>query len=209
MGTSDKWSVIDSLVEDYEFTFRPLLEGRSLASYLDKDAPVAIDLLASPAAIFDHFRNLPYDSPKLGISVSKSSNKQDWIQRMGIKHIQGDLKSGTTWGNISKELEGRKANLILERGWFGLKFMPNSIGFFHYAIQRSWEMLSDENGTLFAEFPETDFLGLTDEEMTAWTNQLKSGGINAAWDPGAIFPMIRLTKTYDSPKNIHSLGINK
>lgn len=202
----DSWSVINSPASDYEDSFRYLLEGRNLISFLsDKEAPVVIDLMASPAALYDLFKRLPISVPKMGISVSRSPFKQhekDLVRRHGIKHLQADLTSGKSWAEIKEELQGRKAHLILERGWFGLSFLPASRGFFQYACQKSWDMLSEENGTMLAQFPAVNDVGTWSKDMDSWVGRLQSGGVEAMWDFGNIHPAIKLVKNTNSPQRL-------
>lgn len=86
----------------------------------------------------------------------KWQTKIDEYKNLGHKlnHnvVEGDILSGSLYDNLEEKLNGRKADLIIERMFLGLEFMPAEPYKLSSILEKWYEMLN-EDGIMFVQPP--------------------------------------------------------
>jgi len=203
--TCDKWPVYGSLIESYEDDFRPVLGSVSISSFVRRrSAPVVIDLMSPSDTLADLFMKFP-NKPKLGIAHSyrdrRDKEKLDRDEKLGIKQVSGDILELETWNEIEETLDGKKADLIIERAIKGKDFITSDIRIHAVLLNKAWKLLSNDNGMLLAEVPHQRFdLLLRDKPITLfdWISFVKKKGVNIDFN----WHVLKLVKTSNSPQNL-------
>lgn len=90
----------------------------------------------------DHRKNLT-------MYIDKFKNK---ILDVNHNVIEGDMLSDNLYNNLEKKLKGRKVDLIVERMFKGIEFMPAEPYKLSKILGKWYEML-DENGIMFVQSP--------------------------------------------------------
>lgn len=201
------WIVYDSNISSYEYGFESVLKrGEHILDFVkNKPYPVVIDFLASSAALADLFRDLP-DKPKYGLSVSLEDQRNS-IQRqrdnqLNIHHITGDITQSFTWKAISKKLNGRKADLIIERGVGALYNIPANPRLYSILMRKAWRLLSDQYGVMLVEIPNKIAASKADIPMNKWFNMLREAGIQVSYSGprNELNEALKIIKTPESPQ---------
>ncbi|MCX6732083.1 MAG: hypothetical protein NTV98_00910 [Candidatus Roizmanbacteria bacterium] len=153
--------------------FNSLLETRRRAGSM-----TMIDLLAYPDAIRSLKKSVfseinEFAGLSVGMSDSRSSSQIDEDSSAGITHITGDLNKRNTWDNIEDWLGGKKAHLIIERGFGGLHFLPTHLPYYKYAIQKIWDMTSSDGGMVLLQIPPKKILEQNGINISRWINLLR------------------------------------
>jgi hypothetical protein len=205
------WVTDYSNFADHEDYFSVVLNKVNLREYLGKiQNPTVIDLMAPGSALLDLFENLPQNN-KLGISVSTLKdvrNSQQALGEKGIIHLVGDLLSTKTWKAIDQALDGRKTDLIVERGLSGIAFIPVRKDLYTLAARTIWNRLNPNGGIILAEIPSFAQFAELDVNLYAWKDKLVEMGINAEYFGGAGFRYsgkIFIQRLPDSPDKLPSL----
>ena len=144
------------------------------------DFPVVIDLMASTAALVSLKDENFFPSRNMsGLAVSYSDRRaQKRIQQdyeMGIEELGGDLGKLSTWKKIQEWLGNRKANLIMERGYAGLHYVPTKCSYYKFVIGRLWDMLDPNGGVVVLQTP--NFETLTKErniKIEKWLKECRA-----------------------------------
>ncbi|QQG41851.1 MAG: hypothetical protein HYV90_00865 [Candidatus Woesebacteria bacterium] len=210
-GDPDYWKTYGSSIEDYDKSFRAVLEGGHIVDLVrDSNEPVVVDLMSSTEAIASLFGQLS-QSNKLGIAVSSEDDrlpdKKRRDDQMGIKHVPGDLSQPASWKTLKETLGGRKANLILERGGMGVQSLPFNENFYGYVFNRLWEIVSEDGGTILIQGSTTHALEQTGIRVKEWVDLLKSNGVDVVLDVGEDdfgfdYTTLKIVKTPESPKKL-------
>lgn len=179
--------------------FRGVLFGRSIGSFArGKTAPVVLDIMSPSDTIRDLFKDVK-DGNKLGIAVSLSDRRSKFRKqadrKLGIEQIAGDLMKSSTWNEIDKKLNGRKVDLIMERGELGLRYVPDSPKFLAIIVSKLWNLLSFENGTALLQLGNCDVI-------KSWLNLLSERNIDAYFNVGISGSVLRIDKTLTSPAKL-------
>jgi len=150
------WDMYGRDISSYEWSFLEVLDGKIKDLLKNKKDPVVIDLMSPTDAIYSLFLEIP-DEKKLGLAVSledlRTIKNKKWDAKMNIKEIAGDLLEFSTWNRIEEELNGRKADLIMERAVDGLLCIPKNPELYTILLNKAWKLLSKDGGILLAEFP--------------------------------------------------------
>ncbi len=188
----DFWNVYGSSYRDYERSFRPF--KFSFDDFLkDRKSPIVIDLLAPTRTITGLFGSLRKDEAR-GIAVSLSDQRTRREKRLdgtlGITHVSGNLSDIATWKKLEEELGNQKADLIIERGVGGCRYLPKNDLYLLFALRRIWNMLSSNDGTFFAESYEFNH-----DHIFEWVEYAQSRSVDAEFRYG----ILRAVKHTDSP----------
>ncbi len=165
-GTPEQiyWWIYNSGIDRYNETFRGVL-GSSVLDHVSKMLtrsggvkPLVVDFMASTSAV----RSL--DEALLnrgmvgidGIAVSLTDDIREQKLRSGernIRHFPGNLGRLATLRDLESSLNGRKIDLIIERGLDGLKCVPNHGGYYGPVLNEMWGMLNTEGGEMLLQTP--------------------------------------------------------
>jgi len=150
------WGMYGKDVSNYGWSFLGVLDENIKDLLKNRKNPVVIDLMSPTDAIYSLFLEIP-DKKKLGLAVSledmRKRKKKNRDAEMNIKEIAGDLMKSSTWDTIEEELDGRKADLIMERAVDGLECIPQNPKLYAILLNKAWKLLSKDGGILLAEFP--------------------------------------------------------
>ena len=205
-GTHESWTVYERSFSDYLEDFYQVVNGKLLIEHLQSlEKPTVVDLCSGPGAIKDLFYSLDQKN-KLGVAVGLTDMRNDReIARdfsNGIQCVSGDLVDTKTWAKLRKTLNGRKADLVVESAVAGLWRFPQNKKFYAIALNRAWSLLSENNGTLLAEVPESGVLGEAGIDMPRWKGLLKDRDFDFAYEFDSGSGFLRLKRSIDSPKNL-------
>jgi len=214
--SSDSWDVYDSTSTDYDLTFMAISRRRDLVDILaSAEEPIVIDFLASTSAVremvgSDRLQNRSVKP--LGIAVGltdrRTPEEKEVDNSLNIHYVAGSIFSLDTWEKIEEKLGGKKASLIVERGLGALTDMPRSPIIFRDIIGKLWDMLSNDEGEMFLQFP--DVAELTDykHDLMNWQVRLLENGVDCTFAYG-LMPMARIKKEQDSPENLPFLKLSE
>lgn len=199
----DQWGAYNSSLREYEITLDPVLFGQKIKDLVSHaEEPTIIDFLAPSGTIRQLFKQLPQPR-KLGIAISlldkRSESEKYYDASLGITQISGDLADTTTWREIRERLNGKKANLIIERGLAGLETIPPHPLFYAMSLQRMWSMLA-ENGVLLAQINyqgEFKHLGIN---IQKFQEAMISANIETCINLDMGYGFIYIKKNPDSPR---------
>jgi hypothetical protein len=179
-----RYSATHSPIDVYRNWFFSVLKGHTIVDLvINEEKPVVIDLMSATGALSTLFEKLP-QRDKLGIAVSLGDSRTDEDiaedNSLGIEQVVGDIVSSSTWRDIKESLQGRKADLIMERSLGGIRTLPCSKLVYLTLLQRAWDILADE-GTMLLQPP---FDKKTHEPLplTELMAHLRSLGIDARSD---------------------------
>lgn len=142
------------------------------------------------------------EDEKLGIAVTLVDRRSDEVRRqdaaMNIHHISGDILKKPTWTQIGKVLDGRRADLILERALAGLIYIPKDDKLLYLLLNRAWNLLAD-NGTMLIQVPFG--YGVENPQSNKWVDYLNQNLIDARLGQRSL----KLVKKSDSPANLPTI----
>lgn len=207
------WKPYGSDISSYDATFRLAL-GTSIASFInDRKAPVVVDLMAPSFTLLSLFA-IVSDKNNFGLAVSLSDERtrvQKWRDKgLNVIQLAGDIMSSATWRNIDEVMQGRKADLIMERALGGLDIIPPQPKLYAILINKAWKILSDKEGVMLLHTPHDSSLLAAGIHIQDFVNNLKANGINAECFKSGVpislvtpaSSVLKLIKTPDSPKNL-------
>lgn len=199
----DDWNVHGRDFDSYMEDFYSLISFDEIYKILrPKTEPVVIDLMAPTEAIASLFDKLPHPK-KHGIAVGLGDDRNVFQKRrdeaLGIEQITGDLMNTKTWANLRKTLNGKKADIVVETAMAGWNYMPRDARFYSLMLERTWDLLSEQNGILLAEIPTSLTLAEAGVDMPRWRESLDRSGVSYVYENAFENGYLRLTKTQDSP----------
>lgn len=190
------WPIYDSNHSAYKNHFSEF--QRSIEDISKIENPVVIDLLSSSSAIRSLFLDTLHEDMK-GVSVGledlRPGNIRVIDRKLHVTHIVGDLGKPSTWDCIKTELGERKANLILERGYAGVAYLPQDPLYFLYAMDKIWNTLSSENGTFIGDFIQ---ISIPKNSIYNWSENMQKKGIDIECGINSI----KVVKHIDSPQKL-------
>ncbi len=203
---NDNWTCYGSPIEAYEDEFKPVLDSENIVDLVKKkSSPVVIDLMAPSDTLASLFRKIPHKS-KFGIALSyidrRSTNKFKRDEKLGIKQLAGDILGVTTWKEIEETLNGRKADLIMERAIGGKMTITSNVRVHAVLLNRVWKLLSNDYGILLVEMPSCGnnfLLNNKIRNLSDWLSLLKEKEIGVVCAGNGT---MKLTKTPNSPKEL-------
>ena len=183
------WTVYDSTFKSYLTCFSKGANSGLLLEQINtlrqKPRPVIIDLMSSPAALRSLYEP-PFDFNGLsglavGISDRRCNATRELDENLGISTVHGDLKSSETWNQITIWLKRRKADLIIERGYGGLCYVPTYLPYYKVVISRLWNMLSENGGMMALLTPPKSRLKKRGIMIDEWIAHFNKRGIFVAF----------------------------
>jgi hypothetical protein len=207
--SSDRdWRLYGSKLEDYNTDFRTVLGHRDIGDLVrSRPNPVVIDALAPSETLAELFSFLPQPD-KLGIAITledlRTVQQKERDERLGIHQVSGDITNPMTLNEVASILGRRKADLIIERGWYGLDNLPLNPSLYNMGLSLAWRVLSEADGSILGQLPPEIRLQEAGINFSRWIKQVKDMGIHAKYDPRPYGTFI-LTKTEKSPNFLPSL----
>lgn len=216
----DDWRINNSLIAAYERFFSPVLRNGGIVDFVrGRASPVVLDLMASSDSLANLFDVVGVRSG-FGLAVSlldkRDVDKKERDKKLGIKQLAGNLQRASTWVHIQRELEGRKADLIMERAVGGLGFLSADMNLCAALMKRAWKMLNEKRGMLLVQThvvfdsEEEDFLQEPIERIVKnWLEFLAAQKIESDYAP-CVFTeevnfgvgLLKLIKSPDSPRDL-------
>jgi hypothetical protein len=201
-----KWNCYNSGINDYDKDFKNLLSDYSKHSiseiFESIDSPVVIDLMAPSGSLANLFSKYK-DKKGSGISVSledlRTDEEKERDSLLGITQITGDISKPTIWKEIDKALNGRKADLIIERGVGAVSNLPVHETFYGIMLQKMYNTLN-ENGIMLVQIPFPGKITSTGISLTKWLEFMNKSGIETKFSPEDLAIMIK--KGPSSPEAI-------
>lgn len=220
-GLDQAYSVYDKSIFEYQNDFNKILQEESIVYFVnEKPSPVVIDFMGPSNAIAILFSRLSLFSPdktKFGLAISledrRSKGQVERDEKLNIQQLAGNIMEASTWRRVKDALQGRTADLIMERAAGGLKHIPVHEKFYAIAINKAWQMLSNQNGMLLVEIPEEHILQDYNIRIREWIEYLKEKGIDSTYVSANDFHdynntgSIKLIRKPDSPKDLPFLKI--
>jgi hypothetical protein len=154
----DEWKMYGRNISEYEDSFRDALDFYPLKDLLkDKKNPIVIDIMSPSGALSTLFPQLSNEG-KFGLALSledlRTREEKQGDAKLNIVQISGDILKSSTWDKIEKKLDGRKADLIMERAVDGLNYcIPKNPRLYAMLLNKAWHLLSEDGGVILAEFP--------------------------------------------------------
>jgi len=211
-GTS--YAINASHIESYDNSFGSVLGRREKIADMIKRKrdPVVIDFMAHPATVKSLLKEARARGG-VGMAVNYSGNRTVTHYKAGaysIINISGDIALRGTWRDVESVLEGRRANLIMERAIMGMENVPNHKIFYVSVLNRAWRILEPNGGTLLFETPTRGELaqaGISGEDLMRWADALEKARIGAALkeDECTLRWHVRLTRHPNSPNELPQL----
>lgn len=203
------WDTYGTHIFDYERSFSGVLNELLQDLLKNKPFPVVIDLMGPSKTISTLFEKFP-DKPKLGLAVSledlRSTEQKEKDAKLNVIQIAGDIMKSSTWREIEEKLQGHKADLIMERALAGFDCIPVSPRLYAILLNKTWSLLSKENGVLlFQSPPRTTLETKTDiNVVNQWVNSLQYNGVNVlVHEPSYDWGLsIKTVKTPNSPEKL-------
>lgn len=159
---ADYWRVYGSAIDSYREALGRVIGSESLVTRMGKRALaienrplVVVDLMATTAGV----RSLAQATSARvnGIAVSLTDDRTDrqkaTDEKLGVRHLAGDLGNSATWRNLRNMLAGEKADYIISSGVGGLHYLPRHPQFYAGVLNRMWGMLHPDEGTMMLEVP--------------------------------------------------------
>lgn len=202
------WKTYESHIDSYDETFRLAL-GTSIGSFIkDRKSPVVVDIMSPSFTLVSLFAKVS-DKNKFGLAVSLRDERtrvRKWIDRVvNVRQLAGDIMLSATWRNIDEVMQGRKADLIMERALAGLNILPPHPKLYAILINKAWKILSDKEGVMLFQTPSESDLLAADIHIQDFVDNLTGKGINAeCFKSGASTgrSVLKLIKTLDSPEKL-------
>ena len=198
--------------KDYHYLFggRWVIFGENFESYLDdfsrvdrdgrfshiiediaaKPKPVIIDLMAPTNTLADFsFKSRNCKSMKalaVGYGDTRHKTVKKVDEMLGINYISTDLANIQNFNKISEWLGNDRADLIMERGYGGLSYIPTNLDYQYRVINKIWEMLSPDGGLTLLQLPSISDLYANDIHIGIWINNVKQSGIYCQYLPSYV-----------------------
>lgn len=206
-----EYPITGSGISSYEQFFRPVTESNAGIEKMVRGMPtqVVIDLMADSTAIASLFRQAGVQN---GIGVAVKYGPVPSIEHDAITNITtvtGDLARWSTWRDIRDVLNGRSANLIMERAFAGLYNLPKHRMFFGAALNAAWHLLNPDGGTMLLQTLRQHHMahaGLSLDVLESWARLLAKNNIEVMIEsPNSSSKRsraVRLTRHPDSPNEL-------
>lgn len=197
-----EWAEYNSPISDYEQYFESVLNGESIVELVSRyQDPVVIDMMSPTGTLVDLFGMLPFKK-KNGIAVSLEDIRSDTEKArdslLGIVQVAGNITVPSTWRKIDRQLDGKKADVIMERSLGGIYNLPKDAGTYILLLQRAWNLLA-EDGVMLLQTPIKRELVDVGLSANRWVELLRDHQVDARFDN---FNKIYLKRTKASPVHL-------
>lgn len=208
------WTIFNNYFSDYMIDFNRVDREGWIPSFIEylksQGTATIVDFMSSTDAVRSLARGLLRKVDVHGIAVGFSDRRTDLEKEqdedLGISFVPGNLNKGKTWRDITDKLNGRKADLIMERGYGGLHYVPTDKRFQRVVLSRMWDMLGSENGMLIVQTPPQYVLEKRNIPITHWLEKLKNEDIPYQFlplfqskDGDMPYGLLAITKHSDCP----------
>lgn len=178
----EAWGNYGRPIEAYEKRFAYVLAGDHIADWVEAvDDPLVIDLMAPSDTLAGLYSGLQDKPTKRGIAVSlvdqRAKEQRVRDARLGIEQYAYNLAYPGSWDRLEENMDGRKANVIIEAALGGTYGIPNHELYYKFAMERLWRMLSPDHGHLLIEIPDNLTLGQTSISMNDWVKSVRERNI--------------------------------
>jgi hypothetical protein len=196
------WGAYRSNIAEYEKTFGGVLNGQRMGDLLKgKKNPVLIDIMSLSEALATLLRQFD-GKEKFGLAISLEDLRTDeekWRDaKRNIVQISGDILETSTWKRIEEQLQGRKADLIMERGHDGFSCMPRDSRLYASFLNKAWGLLKKEGGIFIAEVP----YGFKDQAKKMVDGFRVNGIETSEGEAMDLFPSIKIVRAPNSPEKL-------
>lgn len=208
------WTIFRNYFPDYMIDFNRVDKENWIPSFIDylrtQETATIIDFMASTDAVRSLARGLLRNVDVHGIAVGFSDRRTDEEKEqdttLGISFVPGNLNKGKTWNDITEKLNGKKADLIMERGYGGLHYIPTDRRYQRVALGKMWNMLGSENSMLIVQTPPQYVLEKRGIPVANWLKKLKKEEIPYQFlpqfqskDGDMPYGLLAITKHSDAP----------
>lgn len=198
-----EWGEYGSGIASYEWALKGVLTGYLSDLLEDKKDPIVLDLMGTSKALSELSEQLP-NKLNLGIAISledlRSANEKKKDASVNVVQMAGDILESSTWNRIEEQLQGRKADLIMERALDGFNCLPNDPRPFAVLLNNAWNLLSDNNGVIIFGVPD-NFSSQAEKMVNKFKNNYKMDTLGGRDGDDAHY-YIKIVKTPNSPKNL-------
>jgi len=177
-----EWQIFGDNFSDYRSDFR-VVDGddvinKKLRELKSRGNTVMVDLMADTSAL-DQLDANGFRGRFLGVGLNDKREKEARISQeaRNISFVNGDLNKSHTWKEIADWVGGSKIDLLMERGYGGLYFVPTYVHYQRAVMSRMWDMLNPDGGLMMLQTPTKDALEERGIAISAWQNQLNQKGI--------------------------------
>lgn len=183
---TESWWYYGRHIKEYQEEFRGILGGDEIVNIVrDRPSPVVIDFMGLSDTLASLFKKLPKEKPRFWLAISledkRNKRKRKRDNMLNIEQLAGDITEASTWREINARLQGRKADLIMERATMGLAYIPIHPKFYSIAINKAWQMLSEQGGMILAQVPSSEMLHSHNIPFKKWIEYLRENGIDASY----------------------------
>lgn len=144
-----------SYLEDFQRVDKDGILPVMIDELVKKDRPIMIDLLAPTSTLSDFTRTYRQGRPIRGLAVGCSDQRDDFTieedQELGIEYIPTDLRHFRNLDLAKDWLGEEKADLVMERGYGGLKRVHGTQGYYMEVAQRVWDMVNPNGGLILMQ----------------------------------------------------------
>lgn len=178
------WKIYDNSFSNYQRDFMEADGENKIEKRIQSlEEPVIVDLMGSTYALFtleeSYFRQ---KKKKKLIAVGMEDGRTETLQRReadrGIIFLQGNLNTVQAWEDLTTTLADDKADIIMERGYGGLYYVPTRPLYHRIVMHRMWDMLRPDGGLLVVQTPPVDILEERGVPIHPWLAQLQEAGID-------------------------------
>ena len=185
------WDIFGENFKSYLDDFSKADKDRELPQLIKviaaKPKPVIIDLMAPTNTLADFSsKNRNYKIMK-ALAVGYGDTRHETVKKvdkmLGINYISTDLANIQNFNKISDWLGNDMADLIMERGYGGLRYVPTNLDYQYRVIHKIWEMLSPDGGLALLQLPSISDLRANDIHIGVWIRNVRQSGIYCQYLP--------------------------
>lgn len=188
------WGINYDEYDDYAEVFAQVDKDGIIPKALQRlkwgiQEPVIVDLMASPYTLASlKAKQFPLRRVRFvaaGVDEARTPKRQAKDKRAGVRFVQGNLRNPATWNGIDTTLGGKKAHIVMERGYGAHRHIPQRVPFYEASVSRVWDMLNPRGGIAILQTPDTFTLNHRGIDIDAWTKEASDAGIYTRF--GTIF----------------------
>ncbi len=185
--TVPSWKIYQNTFANYLRDFAEVDPDQKIVTKLEtKKDPVVIDLMGSTDAVSSlqkEFFPSGILKKKTGtfVAVGLDDDRDEVTRRKeasrGIEFIYGNLTNKKTWDKIESTIGEENADIVMERGYGGLWYVPTRPLYQKAVMNRMWKLLSPDGGILAVQTPPEDILEKRGFPIGSWLTKVAESGI--------------------------------
>lgn len=210
------WTIYNSQFDDYMQDFGLADKNEVIPSFLQRlqslDSPIVLDFLSWTDAIRDialkGLASEGFRGAAVAYSDMRSPATRALDEYLGIRQISGDINTEAPWREVEAFLGGEKANLIMERGYGGLKCLSANPSFYCNAIERLWGMLDPADSMLLLQTLDFEKMEAYRIPIKSWVDRLENM-VYCRYTPGYLridgyekYGLILIARDQNSPDSL-------